>query len=1395
VQDTGDRELLAELSSHGVMLRSRRGRLVIDAPAGTPSTLLDRLDRRQEAALQAIVAHPGLSGPRLAPVTPTTPATPSTPAFPLTDLQSAYLVGESDFPELRTPAFVAHGFEVPDLDPGRLRRAMLAVLRAHEMLRVRVEPSGLQRVMDLDPGWRPATVDWRHLDAGRARERFRHEVHASGPELGVGLGAGLPTLEDGPQLSCTVFEAAGTWFVLIRLRLFVFDARSIGLVCRDLAAAYGGAALDPAGPPGTFGRYVAALAGHRDSQAYRNAVAHWQRRIEDLPAEPALPLLRPPVHSRFARVRHRTGPQVWAHLQQRARGQGLSVNTVLCTAYAEVLRRWASGQERFCLTVLVSTRPMLAPEPVTPDTYTGNFGSTLLLECDGTGHSFLERAAAIQQRLMDDLPHSWVSGVDVKRRARRTGRAADVGSRFVFASGLVSSPGEELPPHLELDGWQLVTKAMHTPQVLLDHQVSEEDGELVATFDHVVSAFPAGLVEDLAQAHADLLARVAQDDAAWTAPGLPPLPAAQLRQRLAANATGRRFPPASVLGGLPVDHRAHAPSGGIALQGDGVELSYGECAEKVRRLATAIPDSPKESSGELVGVLARKSPGQYLAALAVIASGAAYVPLGIDWPPQRIASLLGEHGIERVVADEEGARVLASCRAKVAMIPLAAMDAAGSAPGITTPEPADPTRLAYVMFTSGSTGAPKGVAISHGGLLNTVQDMVARFGLGPHDRILSLSELHFDLSAFDLFGALHCGGTVVVPPLGPIPDPDLWAHWLRSSRATVWNTVPALLEMLLDHLGDRAGEYLGSLRLVLLSGDWVPVNLPGRLKAVQPATTVVALGGATEASIWSNFHVVDGVDPGWSSIPYGRPLANQRFHVLDGQLHDQPAWVAGELCIAGDGLATAYYGQPELTGRRFPTHPQTGERLYRTGDQGRYWPDGTLEFLGRNDNQVKVRGHRVDLLEVEQRLAALPGVRQAACVVLGRGSSSRLVAFTVPHEVISAASMREADSATSMRDALARTLPPYAVPTSFRTLPALPLTSNGKRDTSALLAMAADSDTGQDVARPAHGRAPLTQRERALARLWEQVCDTPVHSLEDDFFTIGGSSVSAVRLLRLIETEFGARLALSSLFAASTLGAQVALLESSSNKLLVPLRPGRGTPVVLVHPVGGHLLGYRDLAAAICPEHPVHGIQSPPAGDLPATLEALAAREALDIAELGEPAHLVGWSLGGVLAAEIAHRLAATGAAPLSLTLLDSFVAAPSPARHDTTDEMQAATACTGHLALGEGDGPDQSDGLDVALYRLLLRYTPRPLPELPAVLVVGAGRQGHDSFPGLMPLAAHPGALVPAGAEVVTLPETHFSIVRAPAARSIAHLLAHPNPTNPAMNLATTNLAERGPS
>ncbi|MDN5934279.1 MAG: amino acid adenylation domain-containing protein, partial [Pseudonocardia sp.] len=527
----------------------------------------------------------------------------------------------------------------------------------------------------------------------------------------------------------------------------------------------------------------------------------------------------------------------------------------------------------------------------------------------------------------------------------------------MFTSGLdlvdVGTAGFLLP----LAGARLVRSAVSTPQVLLDHQVYEEGAELVCNFDHAAAVYPEGLVESLAEYHACRLRELAADPAAWHRCGGPELPAAQLCERRRANATAMSLPRGG-LHAFVLPWCRDEPDRVAVIDANGV-LTYGELEEASAALASLLGDAGRG----LVAVRLPKGRAQVIAVLAILRAGGSYLPIDARWPDVRVARIVEHSGaallLDRPWWDEHVGATTPPSGLDVSDVESSWED------------------TAYVIYTSGSTGTPKGVIIAHGAASNTLRDLTARFDLSPDDRVLAVSSLAFDLSVFDTFGLLGAGGVVVLPPESANPDPQAWGAIVAAERVTVWNSVPALLELTLEYLGESAARTLRSLRLIMLSGDWVSPVLVDRLVQVCPQAEIVALGGATEASIWSNWYPATERPSGWTSVPYGWPLANQSMHVLTADLTDAPTWSVGDLHLGGAGVATGYLHDPERTAAAFYPHPRTGERLYRTGDRARYRPGGVVEFLGRNDHQVKVGGYRIELGEIENTMLSAPAVEAA----------------------------------------------------------------------------------------------------------------------------------------------------------------------------------------------------------------------------------------------------------------------------------------------------------------------------------------------------------------------------------------------------------------------------------
>ena len=990
-------DLLLELHRRGVRLRLTDGRLDVLAPAGALTEDLRTQLRMQRDWLVALLSRTA-TAEHLAEIVPQ-PARRHDP-FPLSDIQHAYWVGRN--PAVELGGVATHFYlelERTGLDLSRLTASLRRVIERHDMLRAVIRSDGTQRVLPEVPPYELAVADLARLaPAEREAELLR---------IRGDLGHQVLPADRWPLFE---IRASRLDHDLLRLHvsidLLIADAFSMYLLFQDWRRFYEDPDWSAEPLELSYRDYVTAGESLRGGSGYQRAEAYWLARLDSLPPAPALPLAVQPAQLRrpeFTRRRGHLSPGQWDTVKRQAHRRGLTPSTVLAAAFADVLRLW-SVQPRFTLNLTLFNRPPVHPQI---GRVIGDFTSVTLLVVDASpDEPFTVRVERVQQQLMRDLEHLSYSGVRVQReRAKRLGGGPAAAMPVVFTSAVALSPAEDSTDGRSFFGGTGFFGAFRygisqTPQVWLDHQVAEEQGELFFNWDAVEALFPAGLLADMFSAYCGLLDRLSQDERSWDHSGpMVAVPAWQVEERARANATAAAIPDRTLCE-LVAAQVAQRPDAVAVVGADG-PFTYRELAEHSHRLARRLA-ALDAGPGSLVGVVTPKGREQVAAVLGVTRSGAAYLPIDPEWPAARRRQLL-DQGRVRTVVTTAALRDQLAWPDGVGLVTFADPEVRDADPGRPEGGPS-PGDLAYVIFTSGSTGEPKGVMIDHRGAANTIQDLNDRFQVGPDDRVLALSALSFDLSVYDVFGTLAAGGTVVLPDPAGAHDPGHWTELIRRHGVTVWNSVPALMQAWLDAAGTAAGTAAGSqdspLRLVLLSGDWIPVTLPAAVRARCPGAELISLGGATEASIWSVWHPIREVPPDWVRIPYGKPLANQTMQVLDEQLRPCPVWTVGEIYIGGVGLARGYWADPVRTAERFVVHSETGERLYRTGDHGRYLPGGDIEFLGRADNQVKLNGYRIELGEIASVLQRQPGVREALVTLDTNPATGRrqLVAYVVPEE-------------------------------------------------------------------------------------------------------------------------------------------------------------------------------------------------------------------------------------------------------------------------------------------------------------------------------------------------------------------------------------------------------------
>lgn len=717
-------------------------------------------------------------------------------------------------------------------------------------------------------------------------------------------------------------------------------------------------------------------------------------------------------------------------------------------------------------------------------------------------------------------------------------------------------------------------------------------------------------------------------------------------------------------------------------------LTFGQLEEKANQLAWRLK-AAGAGPGTWVGILLERSVDLVVALFAVVKSGAAYVPLDPDYPQERLGFMLEDTQAPVVLTQQKLVHLLPKAKAgdaqRIVLDDVSVIQALVSEKKDRPPKTAKASDVCYTIYTSGSTGQPKGVVLTHEAVVNTLDWVNREFRFNPADRLLFVTSVCFDLSVFDVFGCLGAGASIRVATSAELKDPEAMVRRITIGEITVWDSAPAALSRLIPFLPEKPTatqkEALAKLRLVMQSGDWIPTGLPDQMRAVFPNAKIKSLGGATEAAIWSNFFHIERVDPRWTSIPYGAPIQNSHYHVLDRRLQPVPDGVAGDLYIGGTCLASGYLNRAELSKERFIDDPFATEavvvgadrqghgKLYKTGDLARYYDEpqggplhGELEFLGRADFQVKIRGFRVELGEVDAVILKLPGVREVLSTARTDASKQKvLVTYVVPE--------KGADvSIEAVKAFVAAKLPEFMVPTHVVILKdGMPVSVNGKVDRKALPDPLASSSTKVT-------KRPSTSMETALLPIWQEVLAVEQLSVDDNFFALGGHSLLATLLVSRIQQRLEIRVPLSQLFSFNTVEKLAKAIESAeapreptapfvipaaTSSLIVLNDHGTKTPVFFIAGIGGHVFTFTRLAELLGSDTPTYGFRAigSEGGEIPKeSVDDIATAYLKELDERGlaqKPIVLCGYSFGGFVAYELALRLEARGVPPELLVFFD----------------------------------------------------------------------------------------------------------------------------------------------
>ncbi|AUX43561.1 uncharacterized protein SOCE26_050110 [Sorangium cellulosum] len=1008
-----------------------------------------------------------------------------------------------------------------------LRRALGEIVRRHEALRTTFEGRGDTVVQVVRAAPEPWPLPILEVTGGSApavdgdAELLR--------QLQVETAKPFDT-ERGPLFRTVLLRCHETHHVLLlSMHHIVYDGWSTRVVSRELSALYSAFCAEQPSPLPELQVQVADVAawqrGYLPGGRIERELSYWKRQLAGCaPLELPLDHPRPPVFTfRGSSVSLTLRPELASRLQRVTQQQGATLFMTLLAAFQVLLSRY-SGQEEVCTGTPIANRTRAEMEPLI-----GLFLNTLPLRTQlGGNPTFAEVLGRVRRVCLEAYAHP---NVPFDRLVEELGVRRDMSRNPVYQTmfTLQNRAGEEMAlPGLVVSSLEVPSDATQFDLSL--RFVEQEDGSLLGAMEYATDLFDRETAERLSGHYARLLEGIVENPHRGIEE-LPLLTEAERQQIVVAwNQTEAPRPEDLCIHQLFEAQAARTPDAAAAISGDR-QLTYRELDARSSRLAHRLREMGV-APGVLVGVCMERSPEMLIGLLGVLKAGGAYLPLDPAYPQDRLAFMLDDAEAQLLLSQASLAGRLPSCRARLLLVD-AGQEATDGEHSIDPACAATPLDLSYVIYTSGSTGQPKGVAVTH---RNLVHSTSARLHVYPEPvrRLLLVSSLGFDISTAQIFWTLCSGGALVLAPDAFSSDPEGLTSLIAAQRVSHLLCVPSLYAFALAQPG--ASEALSSLTTVVLGGEAIPWSLVAAHRERAPRAALFNEYGPTEATVWSSVHHITAADSPGRSVPIGRPIPGAELYLLDRHLQPVPVGVPGELHIGGAGVARGYLRRPGLSAQKFIPSPFSADpsaKLYRTGDLGRFLPDGNIEFLGRLDHQVKIRGYRVELGEIEAALRNHPAVRDAAVAAREDAPGDRrLVAYVVRAD--------SACSAGALRGHLRATLPDYMLPSAFVWLEALPLTPNGKVDRKAL-----PEPEGTGEADGASHEPPRTDVERVLADVWAKVLRLAAVGIRDNFFLLGGDSILALQVVGRCKRE-GLHFTVRDLFEHQTIAGLARVARRSS---------------------------------------------------------------------------------------------------------------------------------------------------------------------------------------------------------------------------------------------------------
>lgn len=1188
---------------------------------------------------------------------PMPPVRPSAATVAATRSQAkALLTSELADESLPYQSQSAHRIVGP-LDVPALERALSALVVRHEIFRAtfpRVDGRWMVQVGE------PWEVRLHLEDLGGSPDPEAALQH----HLSRTFAQRIATDEE-PPIRWSLVKVGDDEHVLVAVEHHVVhDGVTTEVVLRELAELYTaeveGRAAALADLPYTFSDLALWQQVFADSQRGRDSIEHWRTTLEGAPIDTELPLDRPrPSRQTYrGRVLRRTlSDEFSERLQESARHCRVTPFAVMIGVHAAVLAQWGEADEVVIGSGFANRR---APGS---ESVVGMLVNTVALRlATGSARTVQDLVRHAHEVVLRAQEHQEVPFEQVVEALapQRSGNSAPIYSTlFSFHDAAVRSlpfgKATFIPRDVQQNGSSkadvnvVVIRRRAAAVPGLDESTRSrlaEDGIRVL-WEFNTDLFDAETAERMLSRYLDVLERAVEEPDAELVRLLAPS-SAERSELLALAGGAAPYERDATLGDLFAEQAGQHPFDVAAVDAAGDPHIYTALESRANRLAHRF-QAMGVGPGVRVGLLMGRSLELVIASLAVVKAGGAYVPLDLSDPRERLDELMTAIGASLVVTlSADRSRVPRSAVSVLVMDELDLSRESDDPPS----SPVRATDAAYVMFTSGSTGAPKAVAVPHRAIVRLVRG-TDYLQLGPGDRVLALAPPAFDAATFEVWGPLLNGGTLVLAPPGPLAPAEVADIVRRHEVTTLWLTAGLFRRVVDDRI-----DLLGNLRHLLAGGDVLSVDhVRKALSALGPDAVLINGYGPTEATTFTCAHRMSPKDEVDDPVPIGRPIANSFGYVLDARGELVPRGATGELWIGGDGVALGYVNDHELTADRFRPDPfSNGGRMYRSGDKVRWRNNGTLAFLGRADRQVKIRGFRIEPGEVEAALRGHPAVADAVVVPVGDSGDRHLAAFVV-------ARLDTPLDQGELRGHASARLPAHAVPSRWALVDAIPLTRNGKVDVAQLPSPSAAAVSARGVE-----AAPADDLERRLVDVWQRVLGLSEVGAEDDFFALGGHSLMAVELFDAVELAFGRRLPLATIFEAPTVRRlAVALREDgweAPRGVLVPVRkvdgPTDRPPLFLISAGDGNSAGFGQLARRLPAGQAVFALQQRGINGgaiVHRTIEQMAAcyLRAIRTAQPAGPYLLGGRCLGGVVAYEVARRLRRSGETVVMVAIFDSL--------------------------------------------------------------------------------------------------------------------------------------------